>query len=139
MNSIKRCSRNDFIVILVIPVVLCLLIPYIMYGISTKLEVYIFKIDNVKIYIYMVMKYFCYFLVAISLYTLYSLKYEQLKGLYNYLIGFIIIIFIIISICIINYKIYMSAPTEVIVSIAFFNYCFKIVEMSLLHLKTRKN
>lgn len=124
----KMTYLNDFFIILIIPIILCILIPYFIYSINNSFEIYFMKFSNVKIYIYIVLKCICYFLVSLFLYILNNFKNISLKIRFSYLIGFILSIFSIIILVNIDYRVYSFSETQVILSITILHYFFKVIE-----------
>lgn len=118
MNGKNKIEKNDIIISVIIPIVLCLVVPLILYWVNSRLLLlsqkysYDFKL--------IVFKRIIYILIYIAIFIFFSLR--DSKRFKNYLIGFLLCIASIILLFIINPQIFLDDVNEFIIGGTLFSY-----------------
>lgn len=118
MDSEDKNRRNDVIIAVIIPILLCLVIPSILYTIDSKLLISLqrYTYDSKLI----VLKRILYILIYICIFIFYSLRNKEKFS--NYLVGFLLCIVCIILLFIINNQILLDEINEFTIGITMFSY-----------------
>lgn len=126
-------TMNDVVISTVIPIMLCLAIPIMLYWVNGKLQAQSqrFYYDS-KIVIF---KYLIYIITYTVIFVFYKLKNDE-KSL-NYIIGFLVSILCVCILFIINRQILLDSVNTFLIFGTIFNYFLVGLSINITNLKNK--
>ncbi len=121
-------NKNDFLktitITLVIPLVLCLITPYLLYVINVEIGDKVWRFEPV--YMYLAFKFLIYTLISFLVYVFYTTKNNKTSR-YQYMIGIVVGVLCVFIGWFINFFIFYSTENLFTLALFFTTYLFQIL------------